>query len=71
MKLYSSDAGEVVDIERFEVNGGKLLIHGRIFGAMPMTAQLRPEEVRKGLKQLGVKNVLFLLVLLFLPASQK
>lgn len=65
MKLFSSDAGEVVEIERLEQKGSVLMVHGRIFGAMPMTAELRPEEVREAFKLLDLKTILFLITLPF------
>ncbi len=65
MKLYSPDNSELMHIESIEREGNELLIKGRVFGAMPMSAKLPPEEARKGLKLLNLRVVLFLLTLLF------
>ena len=52
-----------------EIDGARarrqhLLIKGKVFGAMPMTARLSPAEARKGLKLLNFKLALFLLTFL-------
>jgi hypothetical protein len=52
----------VTSIER---EGQELVIRGKIFGAMQLTAKLRPAEVRKGLRLLRFKTALFLLGLPF------
>jgi hypothetical protein len=62
--LYSSDNSKLMEIERLERSGKDLLISGKVFGAMPMTARLSPGEARKGLKLLNFKLVLFLLTFL-------
>ena len=38
---------------------------GKLFGAMPLTAKLRPEDARAALKLLNFRTALFLLTLLF------
>ena len=38
---------------------------------MPMTAKLRPEEARKGLKLIGFKLAFFLLTFLFRNTEKK
>jgi hypothetical protein len=38
---------------------------GKVFGSMPMTAKLTPQEGRNALKLLNFKLVLFLLTFLF------
>lgn len=65
MKLYDPNGGELMRIESLERDGERLLIRGRAFGAMPMTARLEPEEARAGLKLLDARLVLFLLTLPF------
>ena len=46
-----------------EREGRELVLRGKIFGTMPMTARLRPEEVRQALKLLNWRTTLFLLSL--------
>ena len=65
MKLYSTDNSELMRIDAIERSEGDLLIRGKVFGAMPMTAKLRPEEARAALKLLNWRLVLFLLTFLF------
>lgn len=65
MKLYGQDKSEIMEISKIERKGNNLVLKGKVFGSMPLTAQLRPEEARKGLKLLGFKLGLFLLTFLF------
>jgi hypothetical protein len=65
MKIYGADNREMMQISSLEREGGQLVIRGKIFGAMPLTAKLRPEEVRAGLKLLNLRTALFLLSLFF------
>ena len=46
MKLYSPDGSELMRVESLERDGSVLLIKGKVFGAMPMTARLKPAEAR-------------------------
>ena len=62
--LYSADNSKLMEIERRERSGRDLLIRGKVFGAMPMTARLSPDEARKGLKLLNFKLAWFLLTFL-------
>ncbi|HEY8509229.1 MAG TPA: hypothetical protein VIL32_12770 [Steroidobacteraceae bacterium] len=65
MKIYSQDGSELMRIEALERDGNQLIIRGKVLGAMPMTAKLRPAEVRQGLKLLNVRLAWFLLTLPF------
>ena len=65
MKLYSQDNSELMRIDSLERDGDRLIVRGKVFGAMPLAAQLRPEEVRAGLKLLNLRLALFLLTLPF------
>lgn len=67
MRLVGPDNGELVMISAVDREGGELLIKGKVFGAMPITARLSPKEARKGLKLLNFRLVLFLLTFLFRP----
>jgi hypothetical protein len=64
LTLYSADNSKLMEIEKLERSGNDLLIRGKVFGAMPMTARLSPAEARKGIKLLNFKLVLFLLTFL-------
>ena len=62
--LYSADNSKLMEIEALERSGNDLLIKGKVFGAMPMTARLSPNEARKGLKLVSFKLALFLFTFL-------
>ena len=63
MKLYGPDNSELMNVSAIERDGDQLVIKGKVFGAMPMTAKLRPSEARAALKMLNFKLILFLLTL--------
>lgn len=63
MKIFGADNKEMMAISAIERDGAELVLRGKIFGAMPMTARIRPEEVRQGLKLLNWRTLLFLLSL--------
>ncbi len=65
MKLYSPDRSELMDVSAIERDGSDLVIKGKVFSAMPMTARLKPEEARKALKLIDLKLALFILTLPF------
>jgi hypothetical protein len=65
VKLYSSDGGELMTVQSIERDGNNLLIKGKVFGAMPLNAQLRPEAARAAFKLLTPRLLWFLLTLPF------
>ena len=65
MKLYSTDGGELMTVTALERDGNSLLIKGKVFGAMPMNARLKPEAARAALKLLTPRLFFFLLSLPF------
>ena len=65
MKLYSPDKSELMDVSAIERDGDDLVIKGKVFGAMPMTARLRPAEAKKALELVNFKLALFILTLPF------
>jgi hypothetical protein len=65
VKLYDQNGGELMRIESIERAGSDLLIRGKVFGAMPLAARLRPAEARQALKLLKPRVLAFLLTLLF------
>jgi hypothetical protein len=64
MKLYGPDNKELLTVTAIQRDGNELVVKGKIFGTMPMTAKLRPAEARRALKMLGFKNALFALTML-------
>ena len=65
MTLYSADNSKLMEVSAIEIDGNQLLIKGKIFGAMPMTAKLRPDEARKLLGMLNLRLIFFLLTFPF------
>ena len=65
MKIYGQDNSELMQISSLERDGGTLLIKGKVFGSMPMTAKLTPHEGRNALKFLNLRLALFLVSFLF------
>ena len=70
MIIYDGQNQELMTVRRLERDGNDLVISGKIFGAMPMKARLRPEEARAALRLLDIKTILFLLTLLFRRSSK-
>lgn len=65
MKVFGGDGKELMRVNAIEHDGSVLIVKGKIFGTMPMTARLMPSEARNALKLMNWKTRLFLLTLLF------
>lgn len=65
MRLLMPDGGELIEVTSIERSENNLLIKGKIMGAMPMSAVLRPEEARKLLRLVDFRLGFFLLTFLF------
>ena len=65
MKIFGPDNKELMVISAIERQGRELIVKGKIFGTMPMTAKVRPEEVRGALKLMSWRTLLFLFTLPF------
>ena len=65
MTLYSADKSELMQVNAIERDGSDLLIRGKVFGTMPMTARLTPTQARQGLKLLRLRLIVFLVSMLF------
>jgi hypothetical protein len=65
MTIYGSDGQERLTVRSLGRDGSALVIKGKIFGTMPLSAKLRPEEARKLFGLLNFRLVLFLLTLPF------
>jgi hypothetical protein len=64
MKFVGADGIELIMVTALDRDGAELVIKGKVFGAMPISARLSPAEARKGLKLLNFRLLLFLLTLL-------
>ena len=65
MKVLDANDGELMTVRAIEREGSNVVIRGKIFGAMPMVAKVKPAEARAALKLLDAKTIFFLLTLLF------
>jgi len=65
MTLYSADKSALLQVHAIEREGSDLLIKGKVFGTMPMTARLTPSEARQGLKLMRLRLLLFLISMLW------
>nr|WP_168605560.1 hypothetical protein [Novosphingobium sp. SG707] len=54
-----------MEVTALDIASGELVIKGKVFGTMPMSARLSPDEARKGLKLLSPRILIFLLTFLF------
>ena len=70
MKIYGADDREMMTITALERDGAQLVMRGKIFGSMPLTAKLPPEEARALFKLLNLRTALFLLTLCFRRRSR-
>jgi hypothetical protein len=68
-KIFDANKGELMAVSALERDGNELVIRGKIYGAMPMTARLRPEEVRHLLALLKPRILLFLITMPFRKSS--
>ena len=65
MKIYAADKSELMQVSKIERKGNDLVLKGKVYGTMPMTATLTPEQAKEALKLLSPKLILFLLTLPF------
>ena len=65
MKIFGPDNQELIAISAIECDGAELVLRGKILGTLPMSARIRPEEARRGLKLLDWRTAIFVLSLLW------
>ncbi len=65
MKLYTPEKTELIEVTAVRPHDDGLLIEGKIMGAMPMKAMLRPRELRRAFALLTFRTVLTLIAMLF------
>ena len=71
MKIYSADKSELMQVTAIERKGDDLVLKGKVFGTMPMSATLTPEQARAAFKLLSPRLIFFLLTLPFRKAKAK
>lgn len=65
MRLFGADNKEMMSVSAIQRDGNTVVIKGKIFGTMPMTAKIRPSELRKALKLLDFKLICFSITFIF------
>lgn len=65
IRIYGLDNSELMQVSSLERDGNALVMKGKVFGSMPMTAKLTPQEGRNALKLLNFRLALFLVSFLF------
>lgn len=65
MKVYGADGKELMTVNAIERDGSMLVVKGKILGTMPMTARLQPAELRKAMRMMNWRTLLFALTLPF------
>jgi hypothetical protein len=70
MKIIAADKSDLMEVSKIERKGDDLVIKGKVFGTMPMSATLTPDNARAALKLLTPGLVLFLLTLPFRKGSK-
>lgn len=65
MNIYGADDKLLMSISAIEPDGTSLVVKGKIFGTLPLSARLRPEDARAALGMMNWRTRLFLLTLPF------
>ena len=65
MKIYGADGKEMMTVSAIERDGAELLVKGKIFGTMPLSARLRPQDAREAMKLMNWRTRWFLFTLPF------
>ncbi|OYW47055.1 MAG: hypothetical protein B7Z08_02565 [Sphingomonadales bacterium 32-68-7] len=65
MKIFGADKSELMQVSAIERKGDDLVLKGKVFGTMPMSATLTPENARAFMKLLTPGLAWFLLTLPF------
>ena len=71
MTVYGAQNEVLMNVTAIESEGDELVVKGRIFGAMPLTAKIPPEEMRAAFRILSFRRIFFLISLLFRRSSRK
>jgi hypothetical protein len=65
VKLFGPDKSELMTIASIARDDNDLVIKGKVFGSMPLSARLTPEQARAAFKLVNWRLVLFILTLPF------
>ena len=70
MKLHTPDGKELMEVQRLERDGDRLIVRGVIMGTMPTRAVIHPENLRAAFGLLSFGLIFNLLLLLLRPGSK-
>jgi hypothetical protein len=65
MKLYTPEKTDLIDVSAIRPYGTGILIEGKIMGAMPMKAVLRPSQLRAAFCLFSLRILVTLMAMLF------
>ena len=65
MIIFGADKSKLMEVQQLWKDGNNLVFKGKIMGAMPVTAVVKPAQARALLKLLDWRTRFFLLTLLF------
>jgi hypothetical protein len=57
MRLFGPDGSDIMAIEAIALEKGNIVIRGKIMGAMPLSAIIRPDQLRHGIKLISLRVV--------------
>jgi hypothetical protein len=63
--IFGADKSRLMEVQKLWREGSNLVFKGKIMGAMPVTAVVKPSQARALVKLLNWRTRLFLLTLLF------
>ena len=69
IRLYGPDNSELMAVSELRRDGEALAIKGKIYGTMPLTAKLYPEDVRAIFSMLTPRLMWYLLTMVFRRSS--
>lgn len=71
MKILDQSNRELMTISAIQRDGDFLVVKGKIFGAMPMTAKVSPADARAALRLMDFRTILFVLSLMFRRSTRQ
>jgi len=71
MKIFAADKSELMQVSKIERSGNDLVLKGKVFGTMPMSATLTPDQARAAFKLLSFSLALFLITMPFRKGAKK
>lgn len=64
MKIFSKEGVEMMDIKSISRDGEKLIVKGKVMGAMSTTFLIKPEDCWQAAQLLGLRVIMYLPLLL-------